>query len=74
MAIKKSKTETLEEKREKEDMQKFIDNRKIRFKELLGEDCEYIDALVINTLISPWDVQYLLEKGCPCELVPKILL
>ncbi len=74
MSMKQRKKETLEDKLEREKLQKLINNRRRRFIELLGENCGYIDALVINTLISPWDVQALLDEGCPPELIPKILL
>lgn len=60
--------------KEKAEEQQFIDNRRKRFVELLGEDCEYTDAFVLRTDISPWDVNALLEKGCPLEKIPEILL
>ena len=66
--------ETLEEKISREKAQQLIDNRKKRFTDLLGEDCGYIDALVVRTDISPWDVEYLLQRKCPHDLIPKILL
>ena len=73
MASKKV-PETLEEKQERLILQRHIDNRKKRFIELLGEDCGYIDALVIHTHVTPWDVKALLDKGCPKELIHSILL
>lgn len=66
--------ETLEERREREKLQQQIDNRRERFIELLGSECEFVDALVIHTHISPWDVKSLLDNNCPKELIPKILL
>ena len=71
---KERKQETVEVRREREILQQEISNRQERFKELLGDDCAYIDALVIRTTISPWDVKDLLDKGCPKNLVPEILL
>jgi hypothetical protein len=68
------KTETELEKRQRLVSENEIENRRFRFKELLGEDCGYIDALVVNTHISPWDVKKLLDEGCSRELIPKILL
>lgn len=72
--MSKKVPETLEERIERKKLQQLIDNRKLRFIELLGKDCEYIDALVIHTDISPWDVKQLLENGCPNDLIPQILL
>ncbi len=66
--------ETITERIEREQVQQYIDNRKLRFKELLGEDCEFIDMLIINTHISPWDVKALLDKGCPPNLIKEILI
>lgn len=48
-------------------------NRRLRFAEFLGEDCGYLDALVSSAL-SPYDIRDLLNKGCPKDLAPKILL
>lgn len=53
---------------------KLIAWRRKCFTELLGEDCLYIDALILNEHISREDVKELLDKGCPAELVPRILL
>lgn len=52
----------------------FLNNRRLRFSELLGEECGYIDSLTEAFYVSPWDIQALLDKGCPKELAPKILL
>lgn len=62
------------EERIREQEIQFIENRKRRFKELLGEDCAHIDALVVRTDISPWDVSDLLDKGCPKDKISEILL
>jgi len=74
MTSSKKISETVGEKIERQRMQQFNDNRRKRFKELLGEECGYIDTLVVHTHISPWDVKNLLDKGCPHDLAPKILL
>jgi len=74
MPQNKSTKETLEEKRENSTLQQLMDNRKKRFIELLGKDCGYIDSLVTHTYVTPWDVKNLLDKGCPNELIPKILI
>lgn len=66
--------ETFEEKKDRERLQQLIDNRRTRFIELLGSECEFIDALVIHTHISPWDVKFLLDNECPKRLIPEILL
>ena len=66
--------ETVEERLEREKLQQLIDNRRVRFVELLGSECEFLDALVIHTHISPWDVKKLVDDGCPHDLIKKILL
>ena len=66
--------ETTAERLEREKLQQLIDNRRLRFQELLGSECEFIDALVVHTHISPWDVKQLLDSGCPEELLLNILL
>jgi hypothetical protein len=66
--------ETLEERKERLKLQQLIDNRRTRFTELLGDECEFIDALVVHTHISPWDVKVLLDGNCPQELILEILL
>jgi hypothetical protein len=66
--------ESILERREKERSQQLIQNRRERFEELLGKDCDFIDALIINTDISPWDVKKLIDNGCSEELIFKILL
>jgi hypothetical protein len=66
--------ETVEQRTERKTLQKQIDNRRSRFKELLGDECEFIDALVIHTHITPWDVKKLVDNGCPQELMLEILL
>jgi len=71
---KKPVPETVEQKLDRQRLQQLVDNRRMRFVELLGVDCGYIDALIVHTHISPWDVKELLDKGCPNELIPKILL
>ncbi len=68
------KTETQLEKRDRLKSEELVENRRFRFKELLGEECGFIDALVVNTHISPWDVKNLLEKGCSEEYIKEILL
>lgn len=60
--------------REREKQNKLIDNRRERFTELLGDECEFIDAFVVHTHISPWDVKKLIEKDCSPELALQILL
>lgn len=74
MTAKKNREESFEEKRVKEEQENFVNFRKRRFQELLGKDCEYIDRLVINVQISTHDVEDLIKKGCPKELIPNILL
>jgi len=49
-------------------------DRKIKFEELLGKDCEFIDVLIINTHITYWDIKKLTDKNCPPELIKEILL
>lgn len=66
--------ETSEERNDRESLQALIENRRGRFVELLGSECEFIDALVIHTHISPWDVKRLLDNKCPKHLIPEILL
>jgi hypothetical protein len=61
---------TFEEKKQ----QNEFENRRIRFKELLGENCELVDAFVIHTHISPWELKALLDRGCPKETALEILL
>ena len=72
----KHKTKSLNylEKKDLAIKKQFIDNRRKRFTELLGEDCGYIESLVAAIQISPWDVHNLLEIKCPKDLIPKILL
>ena len=69
----KSHQELLDEKKEKETLQ-LIKNRRKRFKKALGEECEFIDALVIRLEISPEQVESLVENGCPEHLIKEILL
>lgn len=69
----KPRINIVELKYQKEKKQ-FLDNRRRRFSELLGADCGYIESLVTTTEISPWDIQDLLDIGCPKDLAPKILL
>lgn len=64
---------TTEEQTEDKKLQQMLDNRRTRFVELLGEDCEYIDGLVIRTDIHPTDVKTLLDNDCPKQLIPEIL-
>jgi len=66
--------ETTEERIEKKKQQQLIDNRRVRFTELLGEECEFIDAFVVHTHISPWDLKPLLEKGCSPQKALEILI
>lgn len=73
MADTKEK-ESTQERLEREKLQQLIDNRRIRFTELLGSECEFLDALVIHTHISPWDVKKLVDEDCPQELIKEILL
>ena len=42
--------------------------------DLLGEDCEHIDALLIKPHISPHDLADLINAGCPKDLAIEILL
>jgi len=70
---KAKEKETISERLEREKQQQLIDNRRSRFTELLGSECEFIDALVVRTQISPWDVKELLDKGCDPKLIPEIL-
>lgn len=67
------RTDSLEEKRS-EAVVGLADSRKAHFAELLGEDCGYLDALTAAEYIHRTDVELLIEKGCPKELIPKILL
>lgn len=66
--------ESVQDRLEKEKLQQLIDNRRSRFAELLGSECEFLDALVIHTHISPWDVKKLVDEGCPEDLIKEILL
>jgi len=61
------------EKKFQEEKQQLYNNRKLRFKEFLGDDCGYIEDL-LKSSISPYEIKDLLDKGCPKELIPKILL
>lgn len=62
-----------QQKQEEKDKREFSDRKK-KFIELLGPDCDFLDALMVNTHISYWDVKRLLDNGCPRELIPEILI
>ena len=67
-------SESYRERKHKAVIRQLENNRRLRFVEFLGEDCGYIDSLVANPHISPYDAKDLLDKGMPKELIPKFLL
>lgn len=69
---KTKKINALEAKHLKE-VKQLKDNRRLRFNEFLGKEYGDIEVL-LESSISPYDVKDLLNKGCPKELIPKILL
>ena len=70
---KKAKTLDPIQERERKVLDDLLENRKARFIELLGEDCEFIPALVIREDIHATDVKALLDRGCPIDKIPEIL-
>lgn len=71
---KKAKTLDPIEEKERQKLDDMLQNRRNRFVELLGEDCEFINALVIREDIHATDVKALLDRGCPIHKIPEILL
>ena len=70
---KKAKTLDPMKEIEREKASQILKNRRETFTELLGEDCDFIDALVIRDDIHWTDVKALLDRGCPKDKIPEIL-
>ena len=68
-----SKPDKQEEKLNQE-LERLAENRRKRFTTALGEDCKHINSLIEANYVTPWDVENLIKKGCPLELVSQILL
>lgn len=69
----KTKKTNVLEARQLKTIKQLKENRKYWFEKHLGKECEYIETL-LESSISPHDVEDLLSIGCPKELIPKILL
>lgn len=70
---KKAKTLDPFEEKERKKAAQLLNNRREAFINLLGEECDFIDALVIRDDIHWTDVKALLDRGCPIDKIPEIL-
>lgn len=61
------------EARQLKTIKQLRENRKYWFSRYLGEDHKDIEDL-LESSISPHDVENLLNKGCPKKLISEILL
>jgi hypothetical protein len=59
--------------KERKKIEQILINRRENFTQLLGKDCDFIDALVIREDIHWTDVKALLDRGCPKDKIPEIL-
>jgi hypothetical protein len=72
--VKKTRKSQIKTKHEKE-LENLVEHRRIRFSQIFpdGWPADEIEQLV-GSSVSPHDVEELLQKGCPPELVKEILL